>query len=170
MNLKVIGAIMIVAACGGFGFHTAIDYKKQTSMLRQFYMILEYISWELQYHHLPLPQLCRLAAVEASGIIRKFFITLAGELDDQIMPDVQQCVHAALIKSPSLPKCIHILVKLFGRNLGKYDLEGQLKGLEVVKLECKRMLDKQSQGQELKLRNYQTLGLCAGAALAILFI
>ena len=161
---------MVIAACGGFGLMIAMTYRKELRMLRQFGMILDFMSFELQYHQLPLPQLCKRSAAEASGVLRKYFLNLSNELEDQIMPDVQHCVYAATVKSPALPKSVSHLLHMFGRQLGRYDLEGQLKGLSVVKQECNRILDKRSDHQEVKLRSYQTLGLCAGAALAILFI
>jgi hypothetical protein len=54
--------------------------------------------------------------------------------------------------------------------MGKFDIDGQINGLEAVRSLCRRMLDELTSGREVRLRNYQTLGLCAGAALVILFI
>jgi hypothetical protein len=54
--------------------------------------------------------------------------------------------------------------------MGRFDLEGQLNGLEAVRTRCRDWLDELISGREVRLRNYQTLGLCAGAALVILFI
>jgi len=49
-------------------------------------------------------------------------------------------------------------------------MEGQLKGLESVRQECRRQVETLSYNRDARLRSYQTLGLCAGAALAILFV
>ena len=59
---------------------------------------------------------------------------------------------------------------LLGRWLGRFDLDGQLKGLDAVRQECRRHLEELNNNREVRLRSYQTLGLCAGAAIAILFI
>ena len=59
---------------------------------------------------------------------------------------------------------------LLGKSIGRFDMDGQIKGLEAVRQDCRRRLDELSKDRDTRLRSYQTLGLCAGAALAILFI
>jgi hypothetical protein len=49
-------------------------------------------------------------------------------------------------------------------------LEGQLQGIASVHSACERTLEQLSNNREMRLRSYQTLGLCVGAALVILFI
>ena len=168
MNFKILGAMLIILSGGGFGFIMAASYKKEVKILRELDQIIKYMISELQYRQLPLPELCKNASAQAEGPIGKFFINFAEEMEAQILPDVQQCIQAALTKSPLLPRIVCELLDVLGANLGKFDLDGQISGLEWVELECKRTLEKMTVNQELKRRNYQTLGLCVGAALAIL--
>ena len=62
------------------------------------------------------------------------------------------------------------LLNQFGQTLGCFDLKGQLLGIEEVRSQCAAALDQLALGREDRLRSYQTLGLCAGAALVILFV
>ena len=62
-----------------------------------------------------------------------------------------------------------ILLEL-GKNLGNFDMAGQLQGLEYARTLCRENLEKLMHNKESRLRSYQTLGLCAGAAIAILFV
>ena len=96
-------------------------------------------------------------------------LTLAQELESQISPDVNACVHGMLCKV-ELPKPVQEAFCQLGTSLGRFDLDGQLKGLGQVQDFCRRELENLSLHREERLRSYQTLGLCAGAALAILFI
>jgi stage III sporulation protein AB len=57
-----------------------------------------------------------------------------------------------------------------GQSLGRFDLEGQLKGIEMTKSETQRILQEYTDNQDSRIRCYQTLSICAGAAVAILFI
>ena len=77
---------------------------------------------------------------------------------------------AVLAKSKDIPR--HTLESLqnLGNSLGRFDLSGQLKGLEGVRQECRGKLTRLMGNQEVRLRSYQTLGLCAGAALVILLM
>jgi stage III sporulation protein AB len=76
----------------------------------------------------------------------------------------------AIDKCTSLPEKTHCCLISLGRTLGKFDLQGQMKGMDTVIAECERELSKLQNNKEERLRSYQTLGLCAGAGLAILFI
>lgn len=168
--LKWIGAILVIAGCGGFGFLMAAAHRRTEQCLRRLIGALDYMECELQYHLTPLPDLCRQAASESTGEIRELFCALAQELEDQVSPDVQSCMHAAIHKLPALPGQAEDALKELGSSLGRFDLSGQLRGLEAVRATCRRSLEEMSQNREVRLRSYQTLGLCAGAALAILFI
>ena len=98
------------------------------------------------------------------------FSNLATELEAQISPDVPSCLAAAAAKSGPLSKRIEEAVCILGSSLGRFDLQGQLQGLEAVRAYCRSELEQMATGRETRLRSYQTLGLCAGAALAILLV
>jgi stage III sporulation protein AB len=57
MTVRWIGAILIVAGCGGVGFGMALHYKREESTLRQLLKILEMFCCELEYRMTPLPEL-----------------------------------------------------------------------------------------------------------------
>ena len=170
MNIKIIGAILVIAGCGGFGFKLAATHLREESSLRQLISALDYMACELQYRLTPLPQLCRQAGQESKGIISYVFLALSEELEGQISPDAERCMSAALCRVKDLPGLSRNAIESLGHSLGRFDIEGQLKGLEAVRQECRRNLELLNQNRETRLRSYQTLGLCAGAAIAILFI
>lgn len=170
MTFKILGALLVLVGCGGFGLMIASSHRREVRTLRQLISLLDYMACELQYRYTPLPDLCRLAASEGTGILRQIFLNLSMELEDQISPDVQRCMEAALSKCRDIPKVTRRSLMLLGSCLGRFDMKGQLKGLENVRSECRRLLENLTQNQETRLRSYQTLGICAGAAIAILFI
>jgi hypothetical protein len=57
---------------------------------------------------------------------------------------------------------------LLGETLGRFDLQGQLRGLEAVKKNAEFELEQLRSNQDVRLRNYRTFSICAGAALVIL--
>lgn len=170
MNLKWIGAFLIVFGSGLAGFMVSAAYRQEEHDLRQFICALDYMACELQYRRSPLPDLCHNAAAERSGFIARLLENLAIELETQISPSVQDCLAIAASTSGPLSKRIQEAVCILGTSLGRFDLEGQLQGLEAVRTYCREQLDEMAQDRTVRLRSYQTLGLCAGAALAILFV
>lgn len=168
--MKWIGAMLVILGCGGFGFMMAMSHRRTESTLRQLIGALDYMECELHYRLTPLPQLCRQTAAESSGCIRTVFSELAHELEDQISPDVKSCMDAALAKAGELPLQAKKVLLTMGQTLGRFDMDGQMQGLSGARQLCRRELELLSENREVRLRNYQTLGLCAGAALAILFL
>lgn len=170
MSFKWIGAILIIMSCGGLGISLASAHRREERAMRQLIGALDYMECELQYRLTPLPDLCRQAGSENKGIVSEVLINLACELEAQVAPDVSSCMNAALTLTGEIPKRIKNAFDILGQSLGRFDLPGQLKGLETVRGACRRELEELTANKDVRLRGYQTLGFCAGAALAILFI
>lgn len=170
MIMKWIGAALIMMGCAGVGISMAAHHRSQERSLQQLIASLDFMQCELQYRMTPLPDLCRLTAAQCNGSLRSFWSRLARELEDQIRPDVYHCVCAALGSGKDIPDKTGELLKTVGRSLGRFDLDGQIRGLENARYHCRRALEDLQKDRDVRLRSYQTLSLCAGAALAILFL
>jgi len=170
MSFKCIGAILVLCGCSFAGFSMCAAYRREERQLRQLLSALDYMVCELQYRVTPLPELCRQAADHRDGFVGQLFFNLAAELEAQVSPDVQCCLAAAAARSGTLSGRLEEAICILGSSLGRFDLQGQLQGLETVRTYCRTQLDQMAEGRDTRLRSYQTLGLCAGAALAILFV
>lgn len=170
MMIKIFGVILTVVGCGSVGFQIAANHRREEKAIQQLLRILEHMECELQYRLTPLPELCRQVGKQFKQIPGRVFADLALELDSQISPDVTCCMTAALHKSKDITPITKQILANLGATIGKFDLDGQLKGLNAAATECKCNLDYLSKDRDSRLRSYQTLGLCAGAALAILLI
>ncbi len=170
MSIKLIGAGLIIAGCGSVGFSMASAHRREETALRQLSSALDFMECELQYRLTPLPELCRNAAADCSGCIKDVLLCLASELENQIAPDASACMNAAIAKTAKLPRRVQKNFMELGVSLGRFDLQGQLQGLENARQLCRRDLEELSQNRDVRLRSYQTLGLCAGSALAVLFL
>lgn len=168
MYIKVIGSLLIVFGCGGYGAMLNRAHRQQVNALRQLRSALQSMEAELQYRMTPLPALCHLAAAQAAGALHRTFEALARELEKQNAPQVQDCMEAALEQNKELPcQCAVVLGEL-GRTLGRFDLPGQVQAFRGCQLECSRILENLECDQPQRMRDHQVLSFCAGAALAIL--
>lgn len=168
MTPKGIGSILTIAGCGGIGFAMASAHRKNEKLLRQLAQILHRMEWELQYRTTPLPELCRSAVFEIPKPLRDVFLCLSEELTKQDSPDAASCMAVVLGKRQDLPSNIQFLLQELGSTLGRFDLAGQLDGLAAVRALCVKKLEELESNRDFRLRGYETLGICAGAALAIL--
>ena len=139
-------------------------------MLEQLLCALDYMECELQYRLTPLPELCRLAGIQVKRTIGKILVALSEELESQISPDVASCMQSVLIRWGPLPERTAGNLHLLGSSLGRFDLEGQIHGMESLRHYCREDLKQIKGERDSHRRSCQTLGLCAGAALVILFI
>ena len=170
MHLKLFGATIVILACAWFGFSAAAAYRRDMWSYRAMIRIVDYMECELSYRLTPLPQLCRQTAEVLPTVYGQTLMILADELESQISPDTFACIQAAMAKTRTLHRAAQECFLEFGRTLGKFDLQGQLKGLNGIRQMCDQRLKEMEQNKDARLRSYQTLGLCAGAALAILLI
>lgn len=170
MSLKWFGAMLVIVSCGGVGFSMAAACKREEWSLRALLGALDFMTCELQFRLTPLPQLVRQAGKECAGVTGNVLTQLARELDSQIIPDADSCMYAAISRVDRIPGKTEEALRMLGKSLGRFDLPGQLQGLEQVRAHCRRDLDRIGADRDQRIRSYQTLGVCAGAALAILFV
>ena len=170
MMLRIIGAVLIVLGCAGFGFATAMNFRKEERTLNQLLHALEFMECELRYRLSSLPELCAAAAENAGGTVGKILLKFSDELKTQRYSSPSVCMDMLLADFSSAPNSVKKLLRQLGKSVGKFDLDGQLQGLQYVKTQCEDMLGVFTKDADVRIRNYQTLGLCAGVALAILLI
>lgn len=168
--MKWLGAIMILIGCASIGFSKVAAHRNQQRALQQLIRALDHMSCELEFKMTPLPELCRSASEVCTGSVRTVLQQLSVELESQIIPDAGACIHAATVKNPVLPEQADKCLRCLGDTLGRFDLTGQLQGLENVKKLTQFELEQLQRNQDVRLRSYQTLGICAGAALVLLFL
>lgn len=170
MNLKIVGSLFVLISCGGFGFFLCSSQKREEWLLRQLASALDYMLCELRYRLTPLPDLCRQAGQQGKGLIREIFLDLAEELESPVSANVGSCMEKVLSMHENIPGKVRENMELLGRTLGRFDLEGQVMDLELLRQQCREDIGLLTADKTERLRSYQTLGLCAGAALVILFI
>lgn len=170
MSYKWIGAFFVILGCGGFGFLVAAASKREEKHLRELLETIGFMISELQYKMTPLPELMHRAGAYTSGELKQVLTAIGDELSNQVAPNAESCVRSALERCQGLPVLTGNILRFMGRSLGKFDLIGQIDGLNLVKEACKENLQKLSKDRKERLRSYRTLGVCAGVALAILLI
>ena len=169
MTVKLIGAAMIVFGCGGFGFSMAAAHIREEAALSQLIRALEWMELELAANLTPLPELCRGAAAISTGSVRQFLQAFVQTLDSHTCSDPGQSPEQILSELPTGP-VLSAHLKELEALLGRFDLPGQLQGLRSLRQRSELSLKEFTNNRQNRLRSYQTLGLCAGAALAILFL
>lgn len=166
--MRILGAAVVIAGSSGFGIALAAAARKECTMLRILIRSIQEMQWELKYRMTELPELFRLAGENGSGVIREIFLEMEEKLNRREVMDVS-AAFLSEVNRRELPRKVRRNLKQLAQSLGRYDLEGQLQGLEVVRQQCRSDLKELESERKEQLRCYQTLTVCAGAALAIIF-
>ena len=168
--MKLIGACLIIAGCSLFGIYIAIVYKQQLAVIKQLDHLLDNMRCELEYKLTPLPVLLRTAGCQARGCIMRVFCDVADALDDQIIPDVKTCFATVLNRHNDIPPGVKSCLTELSLTLGAYDLKGQLEGISYIQNLCRQKAIELEDNKGDKLRTFRTLGVCAGAAIAVILL
>ena len=161
---------MVLFGCGAIGFYMVAGYRRQKNSLQQLIRALEYMECELQYRMTPLPELCSDAAQVCTGCMRQILLRLSMELQAQSTPNAAACMYAVVTNAGEIHNRLKRCLIQLGDSLGRFDLAGQLQGLGSVKKSAEFEWEELTRNQDLRIRSYQTLGFCAGAALVVLFL
>lgn len=100
MTIKLFGAILIIAGCGGLGFSMAAAYRAEERMLRQLTQILQFMQCELRYRLTDLPDLCRMAGDQGRGVLYDIFTRISHELDHCQSPEIRDCIYTSMEQYP----------------------------------------------------------------------
>ena len=168
--LQLVGTALVLGGCGGCGFAMAAECRNLEQNLRQTQNALEILQCEIECRLTPLPEICGILQSACPGPVGAFFGELRKEL---LLPDAGElyvCAGAAVSRIRDLPApCKKILLELCA-TLGRYDAEAQLRAIVGAKDETLRTLEMLRAEQAGRIRSYRALGLCGGAALAILLL
>lgn len=167
--IKMLGAALLLAGSAGFGLVLAAAHHREMRMLRCLMHGIQEMAWELKFRMTALPELCRIGAEAARGPIREVLAELSDRLSRNEVEDISGSMNQ-ILTCHDLPGRVRRNLRQLGASLGRFDLEGQLQGLEVVKQQCRLDLKQLQDSGPQRIRNYQTIALCTAAALAILFI
>lgn len=168
--MKWIGVVLVLTGCGSCGFGMAASYNRTAQAFRQLLRALEVMQWEMQYRLTALPELCEAAAGSCSGPVARVFAEIGRRLTESRGEDIRLCILQAVSKNSDLPESCGKLLFHLADTMGRYDLEGQLRGLQATEAACREALAAIEDGKEGRLRSYRALGLCGGAALALLLL
>jgi len=166
--MRMIGVLFIVLSAGSVGFRIAGSLSYKCKQARQLLNLLQILKNEISLCSTPLPQAFALLSVAAEGELKTIFSEVARAMDKQRWLKPETAMQTALEKTPLEPFG-SVLMELCAK-LGKYDTEAQEQGIGAASMQTQALLQTLEREKSLKSKTYETLGICAGLALAILLI
>ena len=167
-----MGAVLVIAACGGFGVSLSAGHRRQERLLRQLLRALHTMRWEQQYRLTPLPELFAALGEGTEPVTAAFFRGCAAMMEaDRALPP-QLVLGRAMEQTTSLQWSARTreTVRNLAFSLGKFDLGGQVRAIELAQERLRAELAEVQAGSRARCRSYETIGICAWLALAVILL
>lgn len=168
--IRWLGVICILGSCGYVGFSMAGRCLGEIRSLEMLDRSLELMICQMEYRLTDIPELCDILSSACSGPVRKVFLELGKEVQKRDTPNAAVAMALAIERTPELPPACGEILQSLSTGLGKMDLAGELRDLEYARSQVKQNLEARRAGREGRVKSYRVLGLCGGAALAILLL
>lgn len=170
--IKLLGALMITLASASAGFGFARTVRVQLRQLNALLGALEVMKSEMEYRLTPLPELCAALSQGEEAATAHFFRECAAQMEaDRCLPP-QLAIQRAMERTEALKWSTRTreTARNLAFSLGKFDLGGQARAIELAQERLRAELAEVQAGSRARCRSYETIGICAGLALAVVLI
>jgi len=170
--LRILGLAMIVTASSAVGFGFAGGIRRQWVQLSALLGALGCMKSEILCRLTPIPELFSVLADYSEGAVGELFARCAAACRQNRCSPPSAVIKDALAGTPGLclgPDARRALLEL-GMALGKFDMEGQCRAIGLAEARLQRELELLGQSRRARCRSYETIGVCAGLAIAVLLV
>lgn len=170
--VKIVGAILIVAATTWIGFEAARHLSERPRQLRLLKSALQSLEAEIMYGHTPLHEAARRLAAQLKEPLSSFFELFATKLthSEATVKEAWEESLTNIWKLTALKQGEFEIMKQFGETLGRHDRTQQQKHIQLTLTHLEReeadAYDKQSKYEKM----VKSLGFLTGLLLVILLI
>ncbi len=155
---------MLVGAASGAGFMFSRRLYKRRDFLKSFVVFITSLATNIRYNSADIFTLVTSCG-KTESLSHFVFDDCGIPFEAQWRDKVDN-----IPKSYSLDKSDRQLLYEFGSQLGKTDIDGQLKHLELYKITFSKQLSVAESAITQKSKLYKTMGFFAGTALALMMI
>lgn len=169
--IRLVGAALLIAGCGGLGLDAVSRLDGRVRDLRELAAGLELLRRELGWRLTPLPEALSAAEQGAQGHAAQFFRFCAQRAGCLSGIPFQQLWREGLEQCPlRLDQEDRVLLEQLGPVLGRYDGDSQCQAVDKALAGLARQQAQAEENRRRLGRVYGVLGVTGGLFLAILLI
>lgn len=173
MLLKFVGIVFVMSACAMFGFSMSNDYMTRLKNLEQFKKLLLLLQGEIKHNNSGINEAVKRVAEKTDNVMREFlkYVSEVFEQEQLTMREAwDRGVSDVLKKRTLLDEKDLLTIKEVGINLGVTDRETQIHNIHTCMDVIDMTMNELNVTRGEKCRLYRTLGVMAGAFMAIVLI
>lgn len=130
--LRLLGGALVLLASGSFGITAGVRYYRAARHLQAFCRAVELLRCEINYSLQPLPEVCALVADRLTGPPAAFFRCFAAQLREPVSRDRAAAAAMEAARGLQLPQDAVMAVLELCSALGRYDLDGENRMLDLT--------------------------------------
>lgn len=168
--VKWFGAALVTAACGTAGLGFAAATRTALRQLAAWITALECLDSEARCRMTPLPEVFAQLAQNGERAVAAFFAVCAETMRRDRTLGVPLVFRQALEQTRGLELTGQTRQTLLNLavSLGRFDLEGQSRAIALAVDRLRQEQRTLQAGAAARCRSYETIGVCAGLALAVI--
>lgn len=173
MYLKIIGCLFIMASAAGIGFLKAEELAERVRRLEDLKSMMLLLQGELRFHHASLAEGFENVAERVREPLKTFLTEKAerlGHRSGASFGEIWKEGTQTLLETTGFRAADAELLDNLQRSLGYLDLELQTEALNQTIFRTGEAVLAAKEEQKAKSRLYRTMGVTAGAILALLII
>ncbi len=170
--MKMIGALLVIAAGGMAGWVYSALLKKRLTLLEAFIQSFQWLETEIGYASVPLGEAFTGISARAPEEIKLIFTTFVAELNGQAGLTADEAWQKTLDRNREalpLKEGDWALLANFGRTLGATDREHQVTAIRRTLDRLKHQASGAEEEWKKNERLYRYLGIAGGALVVLIF-
>ncbi|HBM97931.1 MAG TPA: hypothetical protein DD413_00755 [Ruminococcus sp.] len=164
--VKLIGAALLIASSFSVGFSMSKSLYRRKQFLKSFIVFIDSLATHIRYNTDDIFRLVSMCSDCEELKCFEFFSKPHTEPFEKVWSKSVLTIPRAY----ALTKADTDLILQFGAQLGKTDIDGQLKHIKLYKDFFKKQLDEAEEAIAKKSKLYKTMGLFAGSAAALMMM
>jgi stage III sporulation protein AB len=173
MILKILGGLLVLAACGLMGIAASNKYSQRPKDIRRFRASVQMLETEIIYGCTPLPQAFHNIAFKMDGPLKLFYNLVSEDLLlgwSYSLGTAWSKSLDKLIKDTNMNMADRELIDEFGKVLGGSDREDQKKHFELFYIQLKQNEEMAEDARKKNEKMYKSLGFLSGIVIFILLV
>lgn len=173
MYLKIIGSLLIIMACSGYGFSKGKEYKKHLDELDELRRIVLMFESEISYSKMPLGELAGRISRKVDNPYKKWLGRLSFSLSkeaNESLSEIWKREAEILLTELSLKKEEQEDLKNLGIQIGNFNIQMQENSFRWYAMQLEEQRMKLAGEVSEKQRLCNSLGVLTGIFLVILLI
>lgn len=173
MYQKLIGSILIIFACTGYGFSKGRSYKKHIDELDELRRIATLFETEISYSRLPIAELSSRISKKVNEPYKEWLTSLSNSLhreSQETLAYIWEREASDLVENLSLTEEEENDLKTLGIQIGNYNIQMQENAFRWYARQLEERRIKLAEEVSEKQRLCNSLGVLTGIFLVILLI